>query len=294
MNSLRQPPPEPKIRTPRAHLPHSLTARDLTALGESYDALPGTIDAFADSWRPRNPYETSLVHTLAALSIRLDRLARMETGLLDSNIPLITAEDSLEAGNCALANSFSYGQRHFNAFSRYEANLSRAYDRTLKQLLAVRNLPVPPRLNSPAGETFDKTNPSSVENKAPRSARKPKSPLRPAAAPSPRPAPAPSISPSQQPTPKSGKGATTAALSPIRPGATKPDPPSTGPASSNPKTPWSPRTAPTPAASGPKTISGGGKSIPRSSPVRKVAYREERPMANPVKKWLSLCGSSSA
>ncbi|MEP7367661.1 MAG: hypothetical protein ABI972_30750, partial [Acidobacteriota bacterium] len=53
--------------------------------------------------------------------------------------------------------AFTLQKDAFTVFSRYEAALSRAYDRTLKQLLATRKEKLKP---SP-----DETNPSPTENK---------------------------------------------------------------------------------------------------------------------------------
>jgi len=79
----------------------------------------------------------------------------METGLLDMDIPQVTSADSRETANSALALAFVSREASFMNYSRYEANLSRAYERTLKQLLAVRK------------ERLDETKPIPVENKQP-------------------------------------------------------------------------------------------------------------------------------
>ncbi|MEP7361921.1 MAG: hypothetical protein ABI972_01590 [Acidobacteriota bacterium] len=147
-----------KARSARNAITHGITARDITALGEHYRALPELIQHFTNSWNPRNPFEAALIKRLAELQLRLDRCARMETGLLDLDMPPVTSVDSHESINSALANSFASNEGKFNVFSRYEANLSRAFDRTLKQLLAIRKQDLRPR-TAP-----DETNPKPVED----------------------------------------------------------------------------------------------------------------------------------
>ena len=162
---------EGKQRSARNAITHGLTSRDLTALGEDFAALPEIVQALNDSWNPRNPFEASLIKNLATLQIRLDRCVRMETGLLDMDIPEVTRGDSRETCNSAVAAAFVAREASFMNYSRYEANLSRAFDRTLKQLLAVRKekpLPVEP---SP-----DETNPICIENNDPPPAPEPTPP----------------------------------------------------------------------------------------------------------------------
>lgn len=144
-----------KQRSSRNALIHGLTAqtltpRDLTALGENYDLLPHTIRDFMQSWNPRNRYEASLIHDLAVLHVRLGRCVRMETGLLDVEIAPVTPADSPESLNSALAQAFIVNEAKFMSYSRYEATLSRAYDRALKQLLAVRKNGLDPLDDGPS------------------------------------------------------------------------------------------------------------------------------------------------
>ncbi|HZO53460.1 MAG TPA: hypothetical protein VFB63_12160, partial [Bryobacteraceae bacterium] len=103
----------------------------------------------------------SLVEELASLKIRLKRCVRIETGFLDIGIPDFSQSDAHESINTALALSFAGREDAFTKLSRYEAGLSRAYDRTLKQLLAVRKQRLAPN------PFFDETKPILVENKQP-------------------------------------------------------------------------------------------------------------------------------
>ena len=134
-------------------------SKDITALGEDRTLFPATLQSFLDSWNPATEYEASLVEELASLKIRLKRCVRIETGFLDIGIPDFSQSDAHESINAALALSFAGREDAFTKLSRYEAGLSRAYDRTLKQLLAVRKQRLSPN------SFFDETKPILVENK---------------------------------------------------------------------------------------------------------------------------------
>lgn len=153
--------PEGKARSSRNALTHGLTSRDLTALGEDLQLLPSIIESFTASWNPQTPYEASLVRHLAELQLRRDRCARIETGLLDPNIGSITSEHTKPTINSAIARAFASSEDSFMNLSRYEAALSRDFDRTQKQLIAARKEKLSP---TPA---VDKTNPTVIENKEP-------------------------------------------------------------------------------------------------------------------------------
>ena len=155
--------PEGKARSARNATTHGLTSRDITALGEDRDALAATTLAFLDSWSPATPFEASLIHDLAALKVRLNRCVRMETGLFDSEIRHAAPTDSHESIIAALAAAFANRDATFIKLSRYESNLSRAYDRTFKQLLAVRKSRLQP--TAPIHNLLDETNPMPLENK---------------------------------------------------------------------------------------------------------------------------------
>lgn len=178
MNKLKKPLSEAKLLANRANALKSTgprtpegkarscrnavtTSKDITALGEDRTLFPATLQSFLDSWNPATEYEASLVEELASLKIRLKRCVRIETGFLDIGIPDFSQSDAHESINTALALSFAGREDAFTKLSRYEAGLSRAYDRTLKQLLAVRKQRLAPN------PFFDETKPIPVENKQP-------------------------------------------------------------------------------------------------------------------------------
>ena len=172
--------PEGKLRSSCNALKHGLTARDLTALGEHYDSLPETIAAFRLSWQPRTPYESTLVDQLAVLKVRLDRCTRMETGILDNGIPSISAETSPESVNSAIGDAFSHNTASLTLLSRYETQISRAYDRTFKELQSLQKdrphpLSQPCLEPSSPNNDFCETNPNPVENKPSASPNEPAS-----------------------------------------------------------------------------------------------------------------------
>jgi hypothetical protein len=158
--------PEGKSRSSRNALSHGLTAQtvtpqDLTALGEDASLLPSLIAAFTCSFQPTTEYELHLIHHLAELRLRLSRCTRMETGLLDPNIGPITGDHDKPTINTAHAEAFLARQSTFLNLCRYESSLSRAFDRTHKQLLSLRKEKLAP------APVPDKTNPIPLENKEP-------------------------------------------------------------------------------------------------------------------------------
>ena len=184
--------PAGKQRSSRNALVHGLTAqsltpRDLTILGENYDLLPQTIRDFKRSWNPRTPYEASLIEDLAALHLRLARCARMETGLFDAEMPNVSPNDSHESISHALSQAFIANEARFMNCSRYETTLSRAYDRTFKQLLAARKNGLEPLDDEPlssadtpeANFSHDETKPFLVANNEVPSPTEPSEPAQP-------------------------------------------------------------------------------------------------------------------
>jgi hypothetical protein len=162
MKKRKKPISEAKLKSTGPRAPEGKArCKDITALGEDRTLFPATLQSFLDSWNPATEYEASLVEELASLKIRLKRCVRIETGFLDIGIPDFSQSDAHESINAALALSFAGREDAFTKLSRYEAGLSRAYDRTLKQLLAVRKQRLTPN------SFFDETKPILVENKQP-------------------------------------------------------------------------------------------------------------------------------
>ena len=174
MKKRKKPISEAKLKSTGPRTPEGKArSKDITALGEDRTLFPATLQSFLDSWNPATEYEASLVDELASLKIRLKRCVRIETGFLDIGIPDFSQSDAHESINAALALSFAGREDAFTKLSRYEAGLSRAYDRTLKQLLAVRKQRLAPN------PFFDETKPILVENKQPPPDNEPTEPIEP-------------------------------------------------------------------------------------------------------------------
>ena len=157
---------KPESNAPLAFAPTRTTILplDLTTLGEDLTRLPYTLQQFTHSWNPVNPFEAALIQRLAELQLRLDRCVRIETGLLEAEMPPITNDDSRATISAAMADAFTFQEAHLQHLSRYEANLSRAFDRTLKQLLAAQK--TRPK-SAPVHPASGETNPMPLENKEP-------------------------------------------------------------------------------------------------------------------------------
>ena len=87
-------------------LEHGLTARDTTILGQDYTTFTGIHEQLRATWQPANAQEDLLVQRLASLETRLQRCVRMETGLLDMEIPDVTKDNTRETCNSAAGVAF--------------------------------------------------------------------------------------------------------------------------------------------------------------------------------------------
>lgn len=164
MRTIKRSKPESNAPLAFAATRTTVLPLDLTTLGEDLARLPYTLQKFTHSWNPANPFEAALVQRLAELQLRLDRCVRMETGLLEAEMPPITSDDSRATISAAMADAFTFQEAHLQHLSRYEANLSRAFDRTLKQLLAAQK--TRPKRDA-AHPALGETNPMPLENKEP-------------------------------------------------------------------------------------------------------------------------------
>ncbi|MEP7363494.1 MAG: hypothetical protein ABI972_09585 [Acidobacteriota bacterium] len=141
----------------------NLTARDVACKAENPTHYQDLLNDFLQSWAPRNPFEASLVHRLAQIQFRLNRCAKIETGLFNQELAHPSQNPS---PNAATATAFNAQESTFNTLSRIEANLWRDLDRTQKQLLAVRRKDFSPQIS------HYETKPIRVENKQPPNAAK--------------------------------------------------------------------------------------------------------------------------
>jgi hypothetical protein len=148
--------PEGKAISSRNAVKHGLTAKDITVLGESYDQFPAIRDALIQYWQPANAQELLLVERIAIHQVRFYRMIRQETGTLDLKIPDVTADNTPETINSAIAMAHIEYQNTLNLFSRYLAQIERGMDNAIKLLLQLRK---------GKGPADSETKPTFVENK---------------------------------------------------------------------------------------------------------------------------------
>jgi uncharacterized protein (TIGR03435 family) len=152
--------PEGKARSSTNALKHGLTARFKTLPGESPKRLKELIAAHQDLHQPVGTVEDDLAHTLAITRWRLSRLAALESALFENELCLGKEEIDKEfskiddLGRLAFVFQKLAGRSQILALlMRYESSLTRIYDRTFKNLLAIqklRNEPKPANVGTPA------------------------------------------------------------------------------------------------------------------------------------------------
>jgi hypothetical protein len=139
--------PEGKAKSSQNALRHGLTAADSATLPtESQDDFQSLLDAYLDRYHPADAIEIELVQTLAITRWRLRRIGLIESCMLEnemeqSRVSLSWQFERIEDAN-RLAFAFrnlANGGRALDLLIRYEASLTRAYDRTVKQLDLLQN-----------------------------------------------------------------------------------------------------------------------------------------------------------
>jgi hypothetical protein len=117
---------------------HGLGVKDITALGESYAQYPAIRDRLIEEWEPRSFQESLLVERIAIHQYRFYRFIRIETGTLDLKIPDVTAQNTPETINSAIAMAHIEYQKTLDLFSRYRKEIERSIQDTIKLLLLLR------------------------------------------------------------------------------------------------------------------------------------------------------------
>jgi hypothetical protein len=138
--------PEGKARSSQNSLRHGLTAADSATLPiESKEDFQTLLDAYLDRYHPADAIEIELVETLAITRWRLRRVALLESRMLEneivqSRVSLFAQVVSIEDENrLAFAFRNLANGKALDLLIRYEASLTRAYDRTVKQLDLLQN-----------------------------------------------------------------------------------------------------------------------------------------------------------
>ena len=138
--------PEGKAKSSQNALRHGLTANFPTLPTESEEDFQTLLNAYLDRYHPSDAIETELVQTLAITRWRLRRIGAIESCMLEnemeqSRVRLSWQFERIEDENrVAFAfRDLANGGRALDLLIRYEASLTRAYDRTAKQLHQLQN-----------------------------------------------------------------------------------------------------------------------------------------------------------
>src|SRR5712692_4886643 len=161
--------PEGRATSSRNSLRHGLTAKAVVLKGESQEEFQALLDDHVDQFQPATGVESSLVQTMAVARWRLNRIAGIETNLFNNQ--MISGRKltdltmrGMENDDHRLAFAFQMlsADHGLVLLLRYEATLTRTYDRAFKQLdqlQRARKSAPPPQPNEPSPER-DKPSPA--------------------------------------------------------------------------------------------------------------------------------------
>jgi hypothetical protein len=147
--------PEGKAKSSQNAHKHGLCAKFETLPHENQPLFNQLLASFEDTYRPATELESDLVRTLAITRWRLRRIPDLETAILANELAL--AEEEIEERFAEIDDASRLGYAFtkladssgaLTLLLRYETSLTRAYDRTLKQLAdlqKLRNEPTGPR-----------------------------------------------------------------------------------------------------------------------------------------------------
>jgi hypothetical protein len=138
--------PEGKARSSQNALRHGLTAESPTLPTESQDDFQTLLNAYLDRYHPADAIETELVQTLAITRWRLRRVGLIESCMLENEMEQSRVHLSWQFTEIGDDNRLAFafrnlanGGRAMDLLIRYEASLTRAYDRAAKQLDQLQN-----------------------------------------------------------------------------------------------------------------------------------------------------------
>src|SRR6266404_9389999 len=148
--------PEGRARSSRNSTTHGLTAKSIVLPGESNEEYQLLFDAYIEQFDPQGVVEMELVETMTAARWRLRRLNQIETNLLSTE--LVRRAEAIDAE----FNDMDDGDRLAWVFQkladrgqtlallvRYEATITRSYDRAFKQLRTLQSDRNRPQRNEP-------------------------------------------------------------------------------------------------------------------------------------------------
>jgi hypothetical protein len=148
--------PEGRAQSARNAVRHGLTSKSVVLPTESAEEWQSLLDSYIDQFHPATGVERDLVETMAASRWRLRRICTIETVALytemvrreehiDEEFSKADSEDRLAWVFQKLADE---GQT-LALLARYEATLTRSYDRAFKQLLLLQAARQRPQPNEP-------------------------------------------------------------------------------------------------------------------------------------------------
>jgi len=148
--------PEGRAKSSQNSTTHGLTAKSIVLPGESNEEYQALLDAYIDQFDPQGAVEMELVETMTAARWRLRRLNQIETNLLSTELvrraEAIDAEfNDMDDGD-RLAWVFQKLADHGQTLAllvRYEATITRSYDRAFKQLRTLQADRARPQRNEP-------------------------------------------------------------------------------------------------------------------------------------------------
>ena len=164
---------EGRARSSQNAIRHGLSAQAVVLHGEEPADFDQLRDSYMQTFRPANQAETDLVEALAAARWRLRRMPMLEVEVFENIHYKFQGRIEHELDECAPFNKrmgwvfikSSEGCSPLNLLQRYEGQLNRTFDRSLKALQSLQKarLAAPP----PELQNEPKPQPVSVHDTAP-------------------------------------------------------------------------------------------------------------------------------
>src|SRR5260370_549805 len=133
--------PEGQAKSSQNSTTHGLSAKSIVLPGESNEEYQLLLDGYVDQFNPQGVVEMELVETMTAARWRLRRLNQIETNLLSTELVRRAADidaelNDMEAGDrlAWVFHKLADRGQSLPLLIRYEATITRSYDRALTQL----------------------------------------------------------------------------------------------------------------------------------------------------------------
>jgi hypothetical protein len=149
--------PEGKQRSSLNAVRHGLLAKSVCLTNENPEGFKQILQDFLTRFQPADDVELRIVEQLASCAMRLGRFASTETALFDMEMDKQQVEikkrfEKIDHA-CIFAMAFKSladNSKSLQLYLRYEAAITRQYDRALKQLLTLRaKFPIPAEAEIP-------------------------------------------------------------------------------------------------------------------------------------------------